>query len=173
MAKDFDIYSNDDGEVEVHDARHYGKPVSAKPNVVPTRHVPTSDVDELRKEVMAALDNHNTQRAVLQQTLDRVESKINRIVGLDDSGELFARLVGELSMVMGEDYIDIECDGDVIKGVRVLKAQVDEQEEMRLKAMARLKAELERKPTKRERLVEGVQWLVYDSVFARFFEIFQ
>jgi hypothetical protein len=103
--------------------------------------------------------------------VDRVENKLNQIIGHDESS---ARL--ELAMIRdiltwNTDWLEVECGGDVVKGVRVIKAQLDEHEETRKKAIAALADEVKRKPSGRERFMQFMYWLTYDSLIARFFEV--
>jgi hypothetical protein len=126
----------------------------------------TDSVDETN-ETVAAIS------VATKAQVDRVENKLNQIIGHDESS---ARL--ELAMIRdiltwNTDWLEVECGGDVVKGVRVIKAQLDEHEETRKKAMAALADEVKRKPSGRERFMQFMYWLTYDSLIARFFEVFK
>jgi hypothetical protein len=108
-------------------------------------------LDELKKLVRPSGDKHDYTPHFWDTIAPQWEETLNEI----------HRVVGSVG---NENLVD---------SVKALKAQVDEQEELRRKAVAGLMQELKRKPTKRERLVQAVQWLVYDSAIARLFEVFQ
>lgn len=59
----------------------------------------------------------------LSQKLNVMNTKLNQLVGHDES-EAQIRLA-QVKEALGEEWVDIECDGDVVSGARVMASQLE------------------------------------------------